>query len=277
MYKASFALGNGVDNIIISSVINTSAVGLVSNYTLIRKELEMLIRQFYNAVIPSVGNLSVTATDEKQHEVFSNLLFLDFWISCFCSVSYFVIIQPFISLWLGDKYLLSITVAAALAVDFYLSCMLNPISSFRTANGVFIQGQYRPLVMVIINVVLSIIFGKLWGIPGVFIATITARLLTQWYDPFLLYKLVFKQSPRKFYFHYYSYLLLTTLCGAFVYFITDYIHVENIILNLAIRAVLCILIPNAMIIILYHKKSEFKYCISQTKKIRSKVVKKFKR
>jgi O-antigen/teichoic acid export membrane protein len=277
MYKAGFALGNGVDNIIISACVNTSAVGLVSNYTMIRKELEQLLKQFYNAMIPSVGNLSVTAPRDKQHEVFSNLMFLNFWISCFCSVSYFALIQPFISFWLGTKYVLPVTVAITLALDFYLACMMETIASFRTANGIFVKGQYRPLIMLIINLFLSVILGIRWGIAGVFAATVASRLLTQWYDPYLLYKLVFKRSPKQFYFRYYTYLIFTVSCAALVYLAAESISVNNLFLTLILRAILCVLVPNGLIVLVYNRTAEFRYCIAQAGKFVQKVRKKGKR
>lgn len=276
MYKASFALGNGVDNIIISATINTASVGLVTNYTLIRKELEMLIKQFYNSVIPSVGNLAVTSTEDRQHEVFTNLFFLDFWISCFCTVSYFALIQPFIVLWFGEEYLLSLAVAGALAVDFYLACMLNPIASFRTANGIFVQGQYRPLIMVIINIALSLMMGLWWGIPGVFIATIVSRLVTQWYDPYLLFKLVFKRSPRRFFIMNYSFLLLTVALSMLVYLLGNMLPIHNIWINIIARAALCVVLPNAVILLLFHRTEEFKYCVGQIRTIGRRLLKKLK-
>lgn len=277
MYKASFALGSGVDNIIVSAFVNTATVGLVSNYTMIRKELEQLIKQFYNAVIPSVGNLSVTATNEKQHKVFSNLLFIDFWISSFCSISFFVIIQPFITLWLGEKYLLSITIAAVIAIDFYLTCMLNPISSFRTANGVFIKGQYRPLIMTIINVFLSIVLGYKIGIVGVFAATVISRMVTQWYDPFLLYELIFKRSPVRFYFKYYTYLLFTIACATLVYTCASLLPVTNIWIILIVRTALCVVVPNALIITFYHRTDEFHHCVNKITRMMSKIVNKIRK
>lgn len=277
MYKTSFALGNGVDNIIISACVNTQAVGLVSNYTLIRKELEQIIKQFYNAVVPSVGNLAVTATEDKQHEVFLNLLFLNFLISNFCSVSYFVIIQPFIVFWIGKKYLLSIAVAAVLAWDFYLSCMMNSISSFRTANGIFIKGQYRPLIMVIVNVFLSVLLGIHWEIVGVFAATIIARLTTQWYDPLLLYRMVFRRSPKKFYYRYYSYMVVTILCAILTYSIARVVSIQNIFLDLLFRFSICLFIPNGMVIALYHKSVEFRYCVSQVRNLMNRLRKRGKK
>lgn len=277
MYKASFALGSGVDNVIVSAFVGTTAVGLLSNYILIKNELIQFLKQFYNALVPSVGNLSVTESESKQHDVFSKLMFLNFWISCFCSVSYFVLVQPFVTLWLGKQYLLSLSISAVIAIDFYLACMLETVASFRTANGIFVKGQYRPLIMVIINIVLSIILGKQLGIIGVLLATVVSRLITQWYDPYLLYKIVFKCSPKRFYFRYYAYMLLFIVCAMLSYLVVDMIAVNNLLGTLACRMVVCMIVPNVVIILIYRKTDEFMYCCSQLNRVFVKAVNKMKK
>ncbi len=276
MYKASRALGGGVDNIVVSTFMGTASVGLMSNYLLIKEQLMQFLNQFFNAVVPGIGNLAVTSTIEHQYKIFSELLFLSFWISSFCSISYFILIQPFITIWLGGKFLLSIAIAAVIALDFYLGSMLNIIASFRTANGLFIKGQYRPLIMTIINVILSIILGIKFGIFGVLFATVFSRLITQWYDPYLLFKIVFKKSPRNFYFEYYSYLLITVIIAIAIFTISNIFTMKNTIVILLLRAALCILIPNAVIMVLYRRTDKYKMCIGRFKKIANKIIKKIK-
>ncbi len=277
MYKAAFALGRGVDNIIIGAFVNTSAVGLVSNYTLIRTQVEQFLKQLNNEIVPSVGNLSVTESEDKQHDIFSKLLFLNFWLSAFCSVSYFVIIQPFIILWLGVDYLLSLTIVAAMTMDFYIVCISETVASFRTATGVFVKGQYRPLITVTINIVLSVILARYLGIFGVLIATVIARLLTQWYDPYLLFKIVFKKSPKKFYYKYYTYLLFAIICAIISYGVANILVLDNVLVQIIVRCIICVIIPNLMIILIYRKTDEFKYCCEQMSNIFRKLIRKIKK
>ena len=157
------------------------------------------------------------------------------------------------------------------AFDFYLASMLSPISSFRNANGIFVKGQYRPLIMTIINVFLSILLGIKIGAVGVFLATIISRLVTQWYDPYLLYKLVFKRSSKMFFLKYYFYMLLTILCALIVINIAAIVQINNALGEIVFRSLLCITIPNVIVIALFHKTDEFTYCTKQISNIISKI------
>lgn len=263
MYKMSHCLGEGLDNIIVSALVGTGQVGYMSNYILIKDQLLQLLNQFYNALIPSVGNMAVTSSSDDQHHLFSELLFFNFWVSCFCSISYFILIEPFISLWLSADFLLSTAIAAIVALDLFLACMLNVIASFRNANGLFVRGQYRPLVTTVMNVILSVLWGRRFGISGVLSATVVSRLVTQWYDPWLLYKNIFRTSPKAFFKEYYSYLLFTVICGGLLWKLCTLIPGDSLWVTLIARAVLCLLVPNGVIFLLYHKSPNYKACLKR--------------
>ena len=265
MFKLSHCLGEGLDNVIVSAFVNTSAVGFMSNYLLIKEQLIQLLNQFYNSLIPGIGSLAVTASSDKQYGLFSRILFLNFWIGCFCSVSYFILIQPLITILFGIDYLLPTAIAAVITLDFYLACMLNVIASFRNANGLFIQGQYRPLVTTIMNVILSVIWGKKMGILGVLLATVVSRLLTQWYDPWLLFKYIFKKSSKSFFLEYYSYLFLTIICIGVTWESCSFLSVSNIYLNFVMRGIACIVIPNTLIFLIFHKTNKYIFCMQKLK------------
>ena len=80
---------NQTDNIIISAFINVTAVGLVSNYTLITNTVNQFVNIIFNGTIGSLGNLFASDDKEKQYRVFRTMDFADFWIFSFSSVALF--------------------------------------------------------------------------------------------------------------------------------------------------------------------------------------------
>lgn len=266
MYKVSASIGNSIDNILVSSLISTTVVGFLSNYTLIRKQIEIMVKQVFTSLTPSVGNLAAEGDNQKQLQVFNRVFYLSFVFVNFCAVCMFILFNPFIKLWLGEKYLLSIDIAFIIAFDFFLYILLQAIASFRTANGLFVKGQYRPLVTAVLNIILSVILIKKYGIFGTIFATVICRLVTQWYDPYILYKYIYKIEFRKFYLKYLAYIgLFLSGCGL-TYLVANLCVFESSLLTLIYRLGCCVIIPNVWILIWTFWTPEFKYALGMLKR-----------
>ena len=231
-----------------------------------------ILQQFYSAVEPSIGNLAVEAEWDKQFQIFRITQFMTFWISCFSSVLFAVLLNPFMELWLGNLFVLPRYIVIALVLNFYVTMMMRSVASFRTANGLFVQGQHRPLVMSILNIVLSIILGIKWKVFGILIATVISRLLTQaWFDPLLVYRNVFQVPFLNYVKQYVEYGIVAVI----VYLITDkisslFIH-SNLFLEFAGRFFVAILISNLILAIVYYRKTEFKELLNICKRFKFKV------
>ena len=166
--------------------------------------------------------------------------------------------NPFVGeIWLDAGYYLSQPVVAVLTVNFYIAIMVYPVETFRTANGLFIQGKYRPAIMAVLKILLDLVFVVRWGIIGVLAATTVSRLLTQvWYDPYLIYSRVFKQRVRQYLADYVIKLGITFVCCAAALVLADRIYINNVLLRFILKALLSFSIPNVVIIILYRKTEE---------------------
>lgn len=258
MYRISGSIGNSIDNILVSSFIGTTMVGMLSNYTLIRKQIEALILQFFNSVTPSIGNLVAEGNNEKQLLIFNRLFYISFIVVNFCAICLFILFNPFIEIWLGKKYLLNFPISFVISFDFFLYILLQAIASFRTANGLFVKGQYRPLITAILNIILSIILIKKMGIFGTILATIICRIITQWYDPYILFKDVFKSQFKKFYLKYWMYIFIFITGSILTFMISNLIKVSPII-DFILKLFVCLIVPNLWTILLTFKTNEFEY------------------
>lgn len=259
MYKLSHTIGNSVDTMLISGLINTSSVAVLGNYSHIKGQVQKVLMQFYSAVIPSVGNLATEKDEKKQLVVFNRLFYISFLMVNFCSVSMFVLFKPFLTVWLGEKYILGQHISFVISFDFFLYILLQAVASFRTANGLFVKGQYRPFITAVVNVVLSMLLIRQYGIFGTLLATVVARFLTQWYDPYLLYKYVFHDSFAKFYAKYWFCVALFVSGALMTDYIAEVIVIDNQLLKLIIDAVICIIIPNCWALLWTHRTKEFAF------------------
>lgn len=275
LYKVSGVVLSSADNIILSIKCGTSNVGILSNYNLVINNVYNLISQFYASVSSSVGDLATENDEKKEYSIFQILNFISFWIYGFCSVLITLLVQPFIKLFFGKEYLFGIAIVIVLVIDFYVKGMLGTIHAFRNAHGLFTQGRYRPLVMAVLNIILSLILFECIGIIGIFLATILSRLMTQvWYDPWIVYRMVFKKKIGRYFIEYAKEVLILCFGGVVTYAMCLFIPINNLVLILFVRALVCTVIFNAIIVLLCRKLETFKITMRIVKNLFGKVFRK---
>ena len=114
---------------------------------------------------------------------------------CFCCL-----FQPTIALWLGEAYLLDFSVVLVISVNFFINGLLRVPGTFSDVNGLYAKTKFKPIAMALINLVVSVICLKLWGLIGVFIGTLASYLLIGiWVDPYFVYTEVFQLPARRYF------------------------------------------------------------------------------
>lgn len=271
IYKFSSVLLNGTDNIIISKMIGTVWVGLYSNYLMVINAINTFINTIFNSMYASIGNLVVTSNYKRKKEVFNIISFVGFFIATFTTTCLIILLEDFITLWIGTDYILKTSILIAIIFNHYLSCVLQPIWSYREATGMFKKTKYIMLVCAIENIVLSIILGKILGIAGILVASSISRLSTYfWYEPIILFKDFFNSSSRLYFWKQLKNIILTVFCIIITIGLTSFIKDVSII-NWIIKAIIAMIVPTVIYFLLYRKSDEYKYLYNN---IISKVIKK---
>lgn len=259
--KISHVAINGTSNIIISAVVGVIWVGLYSNYVMITGAVIMILSQIAEAIRGSVGNYIVKESPESHYALFRKIDFLNFWMYGFATITLFVLVNPFITLWIGAEYTLSMACVAIIALNFMLEGFLNSLWTFRTTMGLFTQGRYRPVIAAVINVIFAIILGKYWGIAGVLLGTTLSRLLVNvWFDPYIIFKHGFNRPAWSYMWRYMGRISLMTAAVLMITLVAHLLHVTYAGWGaLILMAFAAILITNAMFLIVYRNNSEFRY------------------
>ena len=265
----------GTDNILISSFIGLSTAGIYSNYTMVMNQLSALVNPILNSINASVGNLIATESEEKTYEVFKITYFINFWIFSWCSIFLYNLLEPFIDWWMGEGLLLDKFTFIVILINFYITGVRTSIGIFKDKAGIFKEDKYVPLVESFVNLVSSVVLVKYYGLVGIFIGTtISTICFPLWNQPRLVYKKLFKK-PLFEYFKSYVIYVVVTLIGAFITtFTCNLIVSENSFISLVFKGIICLIIPNIIICLVFYKKSEFKYIIMLIKNILSNNIKK---
>ncbi len=261
VYKVGSVITNGTDNMVISKFLGLIPVGIYSNYVLVTKSLNNVVSQLFNAITSSIGNMVVTTNPKHSRYVFEKLVFLNFWFYAFCSIAILILINPFIGLFFGEKFVLSDGVAFALVIDFYLNGMQSASTSFLNAYGLFYEGRYRPIFMVILNIIVSIILVKPFGIVGVLLGTIISRICTIcWMDPRIVYKYGFKNEKKvwKYYVMYIGYFMIFLSVSGILYYLYQGVVIKNIFMWI-LSAILVTILVNMIFLCIFHHTQSFTY------------------
>lgn len=267
IHKTSAIVTNGTDNILISTFFGISTVGLYTSYNYIISCIDTFTKSVVSSASASVGDLLVDKNYKKRFQVFKRINYLNFWITSVTSVCLLLLIEPFITLWIGKEYLLETTVLVVLILNYYQSMMRSTFNVFKDAAGIWVEDKYVPLMQLSLNIISSIICLKLFGLCGVFIGTIISSFTVWFYSyPKFIYKKLFNKSYIDYYKDIFFELLKFLIIAIITFFITKIIVIDSLIISFIIKAIIAFIISNLLFILLNDKKY-LKYYIKLLKNI----------
>lgn len=258
------------DNILLSKLFGLAAVGLYSNYSLLLNTVKGVFAQFFSAVIASVGNLRVLADEKKQMEIYNLIFFINFWLFAFATTAFAVLIQPFISLWAGNDYLMAPLTVIFLIINFYIVGMRRTNIMFCSAYGLLRYFKYAPVFEIIINLGASVLLAKIVGEAGIFIGTtISTVCICLWIEPFMLFKHGIKYSLKKYFIKYFAYMFITAGILAATYAAAYIIPVGGIA-GFVLKMIIAASVPNIIMFLIFRKSYEFKALLNILKEFMKK-------
>lgn len=257
-HQLAYTLINSADNIVISAFLGLSMVAAYNNYYLVLSAVISFISIIISSVTAGIGNSMVVETIDKNKRDLKKFSLFMHWLVGWCSICLFCLYQPFIRLWMGEKMLLSAETVFFLVFYFYISEIRRIINTFKNAAGMWWVDKFKPYVVVFADIVLDIVLVQIIGVNGVIIASIVSVLFI--YIPWetnVFFKYYFKESAVPYYLE----MLKKCLLFAFIGFCTFMICnlVQNVgIYGLLLRAGICIIVPNTVLITIYYRTPEFK-------------------
>lgn len=266
-HKIGTFIVSGTDNIIISKYLGLVTVGLYSNYYMIINAVQTVINHIIQATRASVGNLLVTESKTKQFDVFNKIRFVNFWISCFSSICIFVIMDSFITIWIGYKFVLPTKVLLVLVINFFIVSSRSTYGAFKEAAGIFYEDRFVPIIESLLNIVLSIIFVKKFGLMGVFMGTIGSGLVLWCYSyPKYVYNKLFGRKIADYIKETIYYFIIFILIAGFTYSLAILISFDNVYLQFISNVLIALIVPNVIMLLLFSKDENFKYFINMIKR-----------
>lgn len=251
-------VSTGTDNVIISKLFGLTPVGLVANYNLIINSVNNIVYSGLTSITSGIGHFNVESTVEEKRKIFNELFLAVYLIYSFICVCLAVLIQPFITLWIGDSFLLDFSTVLSLVFIVYVGGMNYPIYVFRTTKGYFKEVQYIYILSAITNIVLSIVLGIRLGVLGVFTATWLSKLiLPEVWDSYYTYKKILEKKHSLYFIRYAIFLGVLAINFALCKLAVSLIPNPGV-LGFTFKCLICILVNIVFNIIIFFKTKEFK-------------------
>lgn len=255
--KLGFTIVNSADTIVISAFLGLSTLAIYQNYYYIMNSVVGFIMIIFNSCTAGIGNSLVLETEEKNYFDFKKLVFLTIWISTFCICCFMCLFQPFMRLWVGEKYLLDMPAVVLICVYFYLYVLNHLSCVYKDAGGIWHEDRFRPLAGGLVNLLLNLLLVRFIGIYGILLSTILSYLLVA--IPWLirnLFTIMFKRSPKEYILLLIKGAAVAFGSGAICYGICRIIPLSGI-LEIIVNLAVCVCVSVAVLIFVYRKDAMY--------------------
>ena len=276
LYRLNGVVLKATDNIIISTILGLEMVGIYSNYYILYTTINTIFNKVFDSVVHSLGNLHATKDLNHEYRIFKTVNLIAIILGATAGIGIFTVSNEFIKTWLGGEWVLKQPFSLLMGIEIYTLATRSYLNKYRSAMGLFQQAKYRPLFGMIINLIVSIILVKHWGICGVLAGTIIADWTTiMWYDPLIIHKygLENKFSIISYYKKNLSFILIAIVLGTINYVFNTNVFINLNWISIIIHAAICCITVPITYIIIFLKNEETKQILNLINKILSKVIK----
>lgn len=254
--KVGGVIVNSVDTIVISSFLGLTVLGTYQNYYYIITAVSGLIAVLFNACSAGIGNSIVVENEEKNYEDLGRLTFIVQWISANAFCLLLNLYQPFIKLWVGEKFLLEIPLVICFCIYLYVNEINQLLNMYKDAAGIWKKDKLRIIITGSVNLILNLILVNYIGLYGIILSTIISILFVGM--PWLIQNLfndVFKRKAKKYSLNLIKKAVVTVIIGCISY-LCCYKITGNGILVCIIRGIVTLIVANAIWYMVYKNTTE---------------------
>lgn len=199
IHKFSSVVLGSCAPLVMYAFASLTVVAYYGNYQLIVGKVGYLLQTVFNSTTAGVGNLIASRDKKRIQKVFWELFDSRLYFSTTALFTIYFIVQPFITVWLGSKYLLSDFFLITVILTTAITINRVTVDSFIAGYGLF-SDVWAPITEIVLNLGGSFLFGYLFGFEGVLIGVILSQLLVicLW-KPFFLYTKGLQISAMSFF------------------------------------------------------------------------------
>lgn len=177
-----------------------SMVACYTNYTLIANQLFNFANKFLSSTEAGVGNLVAENKIDKTFRIYNELTSLRYFIAGIELFCIYMLIEPFIGIWVGRQYLMNKEVLMLVLANVFILQTRGTNDQFLQAYGLF-KDVWAPIAEAILGLSASLILGHYYGIEGVLSGgIISSILIVNLWKPYFLFHYGIHKSAFTYWF-----------------------------------------------------------------------------
>lgn len=208
VHKIAEFAGGQADNILIFAFSSLSTVTLYTNYTMITKRIISLIVSTLSSNMAGIGHVIAEGDTQKSISLFKEFNGLFFLVGGVIVYCLYYLIPPFISIWLGENFILTEIVFSLIIINTYIAMVRQSVQYFISGYCLY-HDIWAPITEAIIKLALSVLLGYFYGLTGILIGTCvsTLAIVCVW-KPYFLFSKGFNVSVWSYWKDTFIYILL---------------------------------------------------------------------
>lgn len=171
-------LNSNVDKFLLGRLTGTVAVAVYSvgyNLKNYYTTVSWIVPEMY---IPEANRLAIDNTKEKElTNIFTKVGKFNNYLVLLVLSGFFLIGRQFVSLWVGDEYIISYYAALILMLAGYIPAVQTLGVNIQNAKNMHRMRSIVYFLVACMNVIISIYFIKRWGVLGTCLGTLLATVL----------------------------------------------------------------------------------------------------
>lgn len=263
-------------SLIVTKFVDVIRGGYYGNYLSLSNAVNNIGMQFFNGITASFGDLYVSEGKAQAYKKFKSVFFVNYILYSFFSVSFFIISEPFVELWIGNKEAVfpSLTVYL-MSVYIYMYGIRQCIFVARNVTGEYTKDKWFAVLEAVINFVSGVFLVSKVGVIGIPIGNILSTLLVPYFvQSRIVYRDIFGVRVSEYHKVYVRYFVTFALSGGVCYALCRAVYIDSLLLEFVFRVAVCVVVPNVINIVFYRKTEEFCYIKSSAMSLLSKFIKK---
>lgn len=176
IHKIKDFILNRTDQVLIFAFVSLKMVAYYGNYMLIVNKISTLISSSLDSFSAGVGNLVAEGDQERELRVFWELTSVRFIIGGVIVFGVYNFLEPFVKLWLGERYILDHWILVLLMVNVFIMQTRGAVDMFNGAFGHY-SDVWAAWVEGILNVAVTLISAPYLGICGILLGKIVSLLI----------------------------------------------------------------------------------------------------
>lgn len=263
VYKFRDMSRNTFDSIVISAFIGLVALSDYQNYYTVLVVPITLRSILANALTPSMGNCVATEDKEVVYEVYKIFAFVYIYVTGWFAICYGGLIQDFIAVWLGEKFVLPNAIVILFTAYYYVMGFCDQTKMFREATGLWNQGRVFAGIEMVANLTLNIVLVYWFGMGGIILATILTILIVNIpFENYIVFHAFFRRGIRGIALIYGKAFVWFTITCAITMRLC-YAIINEGYMALIMKAGICVSVPTLLFILFNFRAAEFKYLLQR--------------